>query len=222
MFVWGLSCHWRLPSGWCEWAHCPKGGCCQGHQEGRDRCGQIMLYSMIFYKRSIQCALNSRLSFFAGRLVVCEHILDTWEQGEEVTKGGQGRRGGWKSAESSSIWLRPRNIPKEIWGRRPWLSEQYRSERDVSLSWECGRLFWCMPMQYCFNPFLRYLGFVSPTAQEVENTSKTDVSQCFDKNVVTGRNYCCIKYVVRWIATHPLSFLYHSDFKLLAKYDCVN
>ena len=45
-------------------------------------------------------------------------------------------------------------------------------------------------------PFFRYLGFVSPTAQE-ENTSKTDVSQCFDKNVVTGHNYCCIKYVVR-------------------------
>ena len=146
--------------------------------------------------------------------MVCENNLDTWEQREEVTKGGQGRRGGWKSVGNSSIWLRPRNILKEIWRRRPWLSEQYRSERDVSLSWSCGRLFWCMPMQYCFQPFLRYLGFVSPTAQEVENTSKTDVSQCFHKNVVTGCNYCCIKYVVRWVATHPLSFLYCSEFTL--------
>ena len=60
-----------------------------------------------------------------------------------------------------------------------------------------------MPMQYCFQPFLRYLGFVSPTAQEVEDTAqevedtaqevedtaKTDVSQYF--NVVAGCNYCC-------------------------------
>ena len=35
----------------------------------------------------------------------------------------------------------------------------------------------------------RYLGFVSPTAQEVEDTAKTDVSQYF--NVVAGCNYCC-------------------------------
>lgn len=64
-----------------------------------------------------------------------------------------------------------------------------------------------MPIQYCFNPFLRYLGFVSPTAQEVENTSKTDVSQCFDKKVVTGRNYCCIKYVVIKMSSNSLSII---------------
>ena len=44
-------------------------------------------------------------------------------------------------------------------------------------------------LQYCFQPFLRYLGFVSPTAQEVEDIAKRDVSQYF--NVVAGCNYCC-------------------------------